>query len=1404
MSELQYARERKPVEKAAFTGSKVWAPLRGSRLGYILSEIRSDFGSRDPELKGLVDKALRGHTNASGLEGDVFTAIRDRLAVHAKTVVPAVPDVGPTAGVNTEHARRRDRAKEIVHAFNWHRMADVLQLDELVHDFVTGIAKDHIKDRALREAKRRFTFSGDWKRNPEAFEAAKSNTGHTVGAFWKALRNHVNSKMTGLGAKKTNYSDEMIDRSLRRLAIVEEQREDVEKTKTAYHKPFKSESGGTAYHWRDHLSWLPTSASSTRSLTGGPRVNPEQYARLYASVLPEKYGILGTIKSYLSPSGEQHPIVNGVRFRSHPDGKTYDSDNASAAFQEIDALKHALHSVGLIQPQQDGESKSAYESRVNRTVGTYLPAVRAAAHANVHGLGDWYYKTADKITRIPTGQTTNEIERAREQGERPYLPAASVGKFDLAAAITPLVRKVATDRGELTPRFLATNSVYPELPSDENEDVLDLASIPNDDPDMHRIPSNQKDTAAAEFLHKLDSEKHSNVKKPFGADRLPYEVVEDHHDDGHLDFDIPEFQGSSPALEEVEKFDPSAGMKALVAKAKVHLQKRVRKAKSGQRNDVNQFIANSLYEKKKAEEILSSIQSKFKVDPKTADKLYENFKKLKTKPEPTNRKASTQKKGPMKKRKFHREPSTKEESLVQYGRAPSEELKGFFQQSEQNNPYDQNNNSDHVFADFLGDHEDPRDEIVRRDLQYRQGDGKTDDVDNLFWAGINKHQRDLQDVPEKDRGVLKGFAGGYMTHLVHLEDGTVLELSKDRPGIYNVFWHHKDVRGHGSKGTGFAGLFLGHELNSLLDKLGVNEEKHEYGRAPADAVKEFFKKSEEADSYVGGGSHPDLFFQDYLDDHDDPRGEIVKRDFSYRSNGNSFLRGIALHRKDLLKTGPHPEYDRHTMNWTGDTLRLSDGSSISVEPDHQTEPGSGVYNVSWQHPKVYTEKGVKTSGYLGLFTGKELNELIPKILADESAKYGRATPQDIHSFFDTAQHENDMQPSETHPIFADLLGDSGDPREEIVRRDLSYRDHKSWSTGYHLHRESLQDEIKDLPESKRLDKEFDLKDGTKIKAQSNAFDGHNTVDLFWGPQVKGSGTGFRNVFQAVFTRAKATELLKKLLDEEHPQQFKRKSVKAVGSKIKKLLNSGYKHEQTVSLVNKYARIGDPRTYDALIGSAVETKDHTALGVLADHLEEHSQPGAKLARAGMEAGDNGLDPFGHNKWSYTNWNLPSPVYLNEEGKVTKTSDPVNLSEIEVAPYINQPGVTQNLVKAKLPPVTLVVTQAPSTIKPHVHLQYGVPVYSKEHLRELISDLPEVQGNTIWDLTSKHLPEKADKYSAYKAPVDTVVRGTVYKAGTFLPDPNKFAVNYEKTKKRKKKNRQKVKHIILKIFQTGEAQ
>jgi hypothetical protein len=197
------------------TNATLFDSLAGSRLAIVLHEIRDKFGDHDPQLAAMADKALKG-TGDIGRGNDTYVKIRDRLLEHeAGRLAPRSLKSTGTGKADPAWAKR---AGDLARGYNWHRVGAGLVVDSLVKEYINGIAKDHLKDRneQLRAAHNLFGI-GSEERNRDPYKHE---------AFMKGLRAHIHAKAKGAestyGLSAADYNDDMLKRSMRRLAQAEE------------------------------------------------------------------------------------------------------------------------------------------------------------------------------------------------------------------------------------------------------------------------------------------------------------------------------------------------------------------------------------------------------------------------------------------------------------------------------------------------------------------------------------------------------------------------------------------------------------------------------------------------------------------------------------------------------------------------------------------------------------------------------------------------------------------------------------------------------------------------------------------------------------------------------------------------------------------------------------------------------------------------------------------------------------------------------------------------------------------------------------------------------------------------------------------------------------------------------
>lgn len=495
---LQYAarlpRAYPKITPANITNDAIHPRLRGTKLAADLLNIQRRFGYHDSVLRGLTEKALGG-----GNIPAVFESIRDRLTMHANPYDAVFAGRDPLG--HADDYRRE--AHRLSREYNWHRVSNQLNLDHAVKEYIDRIAKERIRGQHLRAAHNLFGFGWESRSKPVSKD--------TYDAFWGGLRKHLKGTKgyDYSGFSKDDVHDDLLRKSLRRLGDQEENLATLGTAKKVV--PGKAESPAYATSLEGDYESLPTSHS-------------HQYARDYAAVL--RYA------GRLVPVVDPFSHVSGIHYTGYPNGK-YDADNHIAAQMERTGLKHAMLTLGLVPPKDATESRAQYTDRENAAVADYITHIREYVHSNPKDtLSRYYLRTAQQM------RVTDDSSKS-----------LSVGIGDLSRAVAPLVRKIATDRGVLSPRLIRTEpgpKSVPPLPPEPNydADVIDLA-----EPQHHE----DYDTAAAEYLGSKEKTKPLRAavdRGSFGGGKLPYEEVP--HEG---DFDLPETEyvgGPNADIDEIE------------------------------------------------------------------------------------------------------------------------------------------------------------------------------------------------------------------------------------------------------------------------------------------------------------------------------------------------------------------------------------------------------------------------------------------------------------------------------------------------------------------------------------------------------------------------------------------------------------------------------------------------------------------------------------------------------------------------------------------------------------------------------------------------------------------------------------------------------------------------------------
>ena len=140
-----------------------------------------------------------------------------------------------------------------------------------------------------------------------------------------------------------------------------------------------------------------------------------------------------------------------------------------------------------------------------------------------------------------------------------------------------------------------------------------------------------------------------------------------------------------------------------------------------------------------------------------------------------------------------------------------------------------------------------------------------------------------------------------------------------------------------------------------------------YAAAPEEGIKNFSEQSKEAGSLVNGLSHPDHFFADWLEDHDDPRHKIIRKDLEFREHPDGFLAGIQA---SGIKALGLDGWNQREINF-GNYIK----SPYSGLDAYKIHHGNKVYYaVTWKTPGV---------DYHGHFTPEEFEDYLKELESNQ-------------------------------------------------------------------------------------------------------------------------------------------------------------------------------------------------------------------------------------------------------------------------------------------------------------------------------------------------------------------------------------------------------------------------------------
>lgn len=207
---------------------------------------------------------------------------------------------------------------------------------------------------------------------------------------------------------------------------------------------------------------------------------------------------------------------------------------------------------------------------------------------------------------------------------------------------------------------------------------------------------------------------------------------------------------------------------------------------------------------------------------------------------------------------------------------------------------------------------------------------------------------------------------------------------------------------------------------------------------------------------------------------------------------------------------------------------------------------------------------------------------------------------------------------------------------------------------------------------------------------------------------------------------------------------------------------------------KLMRAPDANTHDALLRTAVDTRDPTALGVLADFLQETGMPGHGLLRAAMRY-QIGADRIGHHSvWNQPGWRAPvayeaiqwpAETFLENGAPFVEPGPvPVGHSTVSFVPH----HLDKNNTRWKVGTIRSI--HAPTNPHPGPHLGITVPVVSMEQVDSAIADLPDAQRAAVREHAARWLPSKnehIDHPSVYHDTPSRLARVISYVGGDHVP-------------------------------------
>lgn len=137
-----------------------------------------------------------------------------------------------------------------------------------------------------------------------------------------------------------------------------------------------------------------------------------------------------------------------------------------------------------------------------------------------------------------------------------------------------------------------------------------------------------------------------------------------------------------------------------------------------------------------------------------------------------------------------------------------------------------------------------------------------------------------------------------------------------------------------------------------------------YGKADSEGIKNWLNQADNTDVITDDLSHPDNFFADWLQDREDPRHQIVRKDLEIRKDPASSW-GAKLNNTERKLIGQLIDTGRYTDITFPENIK----SDVSAAPKYGTK--GLAYRVVW-----FPKEKASAAPYSSYFTPEEFQNLL--------------------------------------------------------------------------------------------------------------------------------------------------------------------------------------------------------------------------------------------------------------------------------------------------------------------------------------------------------------------------------------------------------------------------------------------